>query len=384
MTGDRWHTQGMGNTSGIGHDHLEFTVALHQAAADPSANTCWSPFSVASAVGLVTSGARGLTRDELLTALLGDKSADLAALGAALTKAGQLAWDERRGEHEPVVAVSNTLWADTSIEILESFTTELDRWSSGSVRQAPFGTAPEQARELINSEVARTTRDLIPELLPSGAVRRETRAALVNALYLKCAWRYRFDHGTVLRPFHTPAGAVDVPTMALVETVGYAHLDGWRVVGLPAVGGVDVVVLLPDGDLGEAERSLDGGALAGLLAAPRSTEVALRLPRLRLSTGFELTSALRRLGVRTVFTDDADLGGISPSQLAVESVFHEAVLTVDESGFEGAAATAVMMRLTSASTSEPVPVVVDRPFLLVVRHAETGVVYFTARVVDPS
>jgi serine protease inhibitor len=33
--------------------------------------------------------------------------------------------------------------------------------------------------------------------------------------------------------------------------------------------------------------------------------------------------------------------------------------------------------------AEPVEVIVDRPFLLLVRHAVTGVVYFFARVVDP-
>jgi serpin B len=43
-----------------------------------------------------------------------------------------------------------------------------------------------------------------------------------------------------------------------------------------------------------------------------------------------------------------------------------------------------MMRLMSLPTGQPVEVRVDRPFLLVVRHRETGVVCFLARVVDPA
>jgi serpin B len=83
-----------------------------------------------------------------------------------------------------------------------------------------------------------------------------------------------------------------------------------------------------------------------------------------------------------VFGNDADLSGISPVPLAVEAVLHESVLEIDEQGLEGAAATAVMMRLASLP-SPGVELTVDRPFLFLVRHAATGVVYFVARVSSP-
>jgi serpin B len=364
--------------------HLAFTLALHRAAAsDPERNACWSPYSVASALGLVAVGARGMTRDELVVMLLGEKSGDLRALGQVLAKAAELT-PPGPDDEEPILEVANTLWTDTSIEIRDDFARELTRWCGGTVRPAPFRRAQEEARELINTDVAQTTRGLIPELVPKGAIREDTRAALVNALYLKCAWRNRFIEGaTRPRPFHAPDGAVDVPTMELSESVGYAARDGWQVVSLPAVGGVQAVVLLPDTDLASAEPELSAGSLARLLEAPRSTQVRLRLPKVDVSRQAELSPPLGQLGVRTVFQDDADLSGISPKPLAVQSVLHEAVLKLDEQGLEGAAATAVMFRLTSIQLGEPLRVDVDRPFLLLVRHAETGVIYFMARVVKP-
>jgi serine protease inhibitor len=363
--------------------HLAFTLALHRVTApDPGSTVCWSPFSVASALGLVTQGANGSTRDELATLLLGDTAGDIGALGKLLVQAGELE-PARGGDDEPVIAVANTLWADESIEVLVPFVEELGRWSSGKVREAPFQTAPQRARELINVDVAKTTRDLIPELLPPDAVNELTVSSLVNALYLKCAWRQRFTEGaTGPRPFHAPTGTRDVPTMTLSERIGYAAQNGWQVATLRAVGGVEAVVLLPDGDLAEAEAALDAESLATLLDAPRLTQVDLSLPRLRVSTKAELTTQLRQLGVRKVFTRDADLSGISPTPLAVDMVLHEAVLTIDEQGLEGAAATAVMMRMVSMVTHSE-RMVVDRPFLLVVRHAATGVVYFLARVTEP-
>ena len=365
--------------------HLEFTLTLHRATApDLAANVCWSPFSVASALGLVAQGARGLTRDELAVLLVGEKSGDLAELGALLTRAGVLE-QHRDKEDEPVIAVANTLWADESIDVYASYVDELGRWSSGMVRAAPFRQDPSRARDMINLDVAKTTRDLIPELLPPDAIGEDTVSSLVNALYLKCAWKHRFAEGaTSPRPFHTPGGTKDVPTMELSERIGYAATDGWQVVGLPAVGGVEAVVLLPDTDLATAEPGLDAERLARLLDAPRHQQVQLWLPKVDVRTQAELSPPLGQVGVRTVFSRDADLSGITASELAVQAVLHEAVLKLDEQGLEGAAATAVMMRLMSMPTGQPVEVHVDRPFLLVVRHKATGVVYFLARVVDPA
>ena len=363
---------------------LAFILNLHRAAApDLTANVCWSPFSVASALGLLTQGARGLTRDELAVLLVGEKSGDIGELGALLKRASVLA-PHRDNEDEPVIAVANTLWTDESVEILASFVEELGRWSSGTVQSAPFQQDAEGARKLINLDIAKTTRDLIPELLPGGAVTAETVSALVNALYLKCAWRFRFVEGaTTPLPFHTPSGTVDVPTMALSEQIGYAATDGWQVARLPAIGGVEAAVLLPDGDLATAEPELDADLLAHLLDAPRSRQVNLRLPKLKVRTKVELADPLNQLGVHTVFTNAADLGGITAERIAVQRVLHEAVLKVDEQGFEGAAATAIMMRMVSMPMGKPIELHVDRPFLLVVRHQETGVVYFLARVNNP-
>ncbi|HEV2782586.1 MAG TPA: serpin family protein [Actinophytocola sp.] len=364
--------------------HLAFTLALHRALApDPTDDVCWSPFSVASAVRLVAAGAAGMTRDELVVLLLGDKSGDIQALGRLLDEAATLA-PAGRDEQEPVLAVSNTMWADASLRLREDFVDEVARTAGGSVQPAPFSTDPGAARKLINNDVAETTRGLIPNLVPDGAIRKDTRAALVNALYLKCGWRHRFaEEATVPGPFRVPGGTIEVPTMELTESVGYAARDGWQVIGLPAVGGVEATVLLPDGDLAETESWLDASMLADLIDAQRSTQVRLRLPKLDLSTQAELTPALNERSVRTVFTDDADLSGISPDSLAVQAVLHQSVLKLDEQGLEGAAATAIMFRLTGISMEQPVEVHVDRPFLLLVRHAATGVVYFAARVVTP-
>lgn len=367
-------------------DHLAFTLALHRAIApDTSQNSCWSPFSVASALGLTAEGAAGPTRAELASVLLGagegnlDEQAKLLAIGAELDP-------PRPNAEAPQLAVSNTMWTRQDVQLEPDYTAELERWPGGAVRGAPFDTAPEQARALINSDVADTTHDLIPELIPPGVINTGTLAALVNALYLKSAWLNDFPtSATKPAPFHTPSGSRQADTMRLTKRLGYAHRHGWQAVALGAQGGLHATVLLPDGDLADAETALTPAVLADLLSATDTARVSLWLPKLDVTGRSELAPALAGLGVRTLFTDHADLSGISAShRLKVSAVLHEAVLRVDEQGFEGAAATAMVFRAAAMLREEdPIDVRVDRPFLFLVRR-DDGPIYFLARVTDPT
>ncbi|WP_034270536.1 serpin family protein [Haloechinothrix halophila] len=378
-------------------EHLRLCLALHRVLAAEGGTTCFSPYSVASALGLVYQAARGSTADEL-RALLSEDEPDIAKQLELLADAAVL--DTGRDGEEPVIAVSNTLWAWDQLRLNDDFGADLAAWPGAKLAHAPFVTDPEGAREAINADVARTTRDLITELVPSGAVTVDTVASLVNALYLKAAWRNPFAVAqTTDGVFHTPGGDRTVPMMRQVEQLGYAEADGWRAAVLPAAGGVQAVVLLPDAAassaaasgaapasaLATAESSLDADTLSGLLDGVRTRRVSLRLPRVDVGMNVSLNSALGELGVAELFTPDADLTGLSDDpRLLVSDALHESVLKLDEDGLEGAAATAMMIRLTSVSVEEPVSFVVDRPFLLLVRHTTTGAVYFLARVTDPT
>jgi serpin B len=112
-------------------------------------------------------------------------------------------------------------------------------------------------------------------------------------------------------------------------------------------------------------------------------KVELSVPRFRVESQASLTEPLRALGVTAAFTDDADFSGITPESAQIDRIEHKAVLDVDEDGFEGAAATAVVMVPAGLDMSRPMEFRVDRPFLVVVRHPASEAVYFLARVIEP-
>lgn len=166
--------------------------------------------------------------------------------------------------------------------------------------------------------------------------------------------------------------------MKVTEKFRYARHPGWQTIGLPAASGVEALVLLPDDSL---DQPLD----PSVLTAQSYTRLELSLPKVDVREKFELKTTLRQLGVERMFTRQADFTGLSPSErLFVDDVIHEAVLRVDEEGLEGAAATAITFRTVSLELpTEPIVVNVDRPFLLLVRHARSGAIYFMAQIARP-
>jgi serpin B len=61
---------------------------------------------------------------------------------------------------------------------------------------------------------------------------------------------------------------------------------------------------------------------------------------------------------------------------------HKAFVSVDEAGTEAAAATAVIVNVTSVPES-PIEVTIDRPFIFLIRDIETGAILFVGRVLNP-
>ena len=84
----------------------------------------------------------------------------------------------------------------------------------------------------------------------------------------------------------------------------------------------------------------------------------------------------------TAFSQTADFSGITETvPLQIASVIHQSFVEVNEEGTEAAAATAVIMDITSIS---PEPVFyADHPFIFFIEHEDTGQILFMGKVENP-
>jgi serpin B len=160
---------------------------------------------------------------------------------------------------------------------------------------------------------------------------------------------------------------------------------GFEAVAIPYQAMSMIVILPGAGQFAAVERLIDTDLVERVVSELRTRLIALGLPKFELEWGCELGEALGALGIRRVFDpDEVDLSGISdhPEGLFVSEVVHQARVHVDEYGTEAAAATAMWLAGSAEMPQESYPMVVDRPFLFLIRDDLTGAILFVGRVTE--
>ena len=255
------------------------------------------------------------------------------------------------------------------------------------MRLVDFQRDPEGVREVINGWVADQTNDRITELLPQGIIDTLTRLVLTNAVYFKASWVFPFPkENTADGPFHLLDGStVQTPMMNFDKRTMYGEVDGVQAVELPYAGfQYSAYVVVPaEGEFEEFERTLDAEAVEAILDGLRDAQVKLTMPKFEFESSFNLNETLAALGMPSAFNpSEADFSGMDGTrELYISDVVHKAFVSVDEEGTEAAAATGVVM---NTSLPPPAELVVDRPFLFLIRHNQTGAILFVGRVLDPT
>lgn len=254
-----------------------------------------------------------------------------------------------------------------------------------AMRIVDFENDTEPSRLAINGWVSDQTQEKIKDLLPPGSITALTRLVLTNAIYFKASWRFPFNERlTQEAPFRwLDGGQVTVPMMSLDSEFGYARGEGFQALELLYHGEkFSMVILLPDeGKFAAFESALEAGRLNAILGSLQPERLQLRFPKFSFEFNLPLKTILIQLGMADAFSETAaDFSGIDGTRrLFIHDVLHKAFVAVNEAGTEAAAATAVIIGVVSV----PPEVIVDRPFLFLIRERESGAILFLGRVVRP-
>ncbi|MBV8498758.1 MAG: serpin family protein, partial [Candidatus Eremiobacteraeota bacterium] len=188
--------------------------------------------------------------------------------------------------------------------------------------------------------------------------------------------------------FHVAGGgSVIAPLMHAHIPVLFGGLPNAQVGVLPFAGkDLSLVVIVPDqpDGLPAVEAQLTAPALTAAIDAAMSLGEAsdVTLPKFQILQDVNLIPVLENLGVHEAFGPDvADFSGIDGARdLYVQTVFHDAMISVDEQGAEAAAATGVGVGIASA----PPSLVADHSFAFVLYDHVTGSILFMGRLLDPT
>ena len=130
-----------------------------------------------------------------------------------------------------------------------------------------------------------------------------------------------------------------------------------------------------------------------MVASAVGRDIDLHLPRFRMESEFSLAETLKDMGMPIAFDPGgANFTGIvareaQEANLFISAVIHKAFVSVEETGTEAAAATAVIVDdgtgLPDEPSPPPVPFRADRPFIVVIRDDPTDAILFVGRVLNP-
>jgi serpin B len=369
-----------------------FALDLYQSLRSRQGNLIYSPYSISLTLAMNYAGARGETEAQMahtLHFLPQDKlHAALNALDLELAQRG-------KGGSEDATPlqlnIASAIWAEQTIPFLQTYLDVLAQNYGAGIQLADFLNQYEAVRKEINNWVSKETNDKIQDLLPENVLKPSTRMVLVNAIYFKADWRIPFDpNNTHDAPFHLLDGSeVQVKMMSeSLSGVPYAQGDGYQAISLPYQGETaSMVIIVPDeGRFEEFESTLDLQKLDEILGSMQpGGGLQLELPKFSFTTDLGLKEQLTSMGMPDAFDPDhADFSGMTGnSDLYIDNVLHKAFVAVDEKGTEAAAATGVVMDVTSIMLPD-MTLTIDRPFFFMIRDLPSGQILFAGRVLNPA
>ena len=373
-----------------------FAFDLYRALAQGQRNLFYSPYSVSLALAMAFAGAGGETERQMadtLRFLLPQDRLHPAfnALNLALASQGRgMASQDDSGLR---LNIANAVWGQDSHEFKAASLDVLAKHYGSEIRRVDFRRAPEEARTNINDWVAHETENRIKDLITPGAIEPTKGLLLTNAIYFKAAWQLPFDErATTPGPFHPlEGGYIETPMMRQEGKLAYTGGDGYQAVELPYDGGeVVMAILLPDtGRFREFEDLLDASMVDGIIDNLEFRRVFLAMPKFEVKASFALADTLEAMGMPNAFDErTADFSGMDGMSclagddgcLLITDVVHQAFVSVDETGTEAAAVTAVLAETKSADPHGPVRLTVDRPFIFLVHDRQTGTILLVGRV----
>ncbi|KAL3732775.1 hypothetical protein ACJRO7_022317 [Eucalyptus globulus] len=341
-------------------------------------NLVFSPVSIHVVLSLITAGSAGPTRDQLLS-FLKAKSTDHLHYFASQIVA--IVFTDGSPAGGPKLSFANSVWIDKSLTFKPSFQQVVDASYKAATNLADFETKAVEVTREVNTWAEKETRGLIKEVLPADSVDPSTRLIVANALYFKGAWNDQFDSSRTKDNdfFLLNGNSVQVPFMTSDNKQIVRAYDGFKVLGLPYKQGEDqrhfsMYLFLPNGKDGlpalVEKVGSESGFLNRHLPYNKVTVGEFRIPRFKISSGFEASEDLKKMGLVLPFSSEGGLTEmVNFLNPLVSHVFHKSFIDVSEKG------------------TEPLPnnldFVADHPFLFLVREDLSGTVLFVGQVFNP-
>lgn len=366
-----------------------FDLLRRLTAATPSQNVFFSPYSVSAATTLCANGASGATRTAVLKTLRLNAE-DLSAANATQASLHEyLANTDWRIQ----VKTGNSLWADNTVDLRPEYVASMKSDLKADVESADLHSSEGMAR--LTGWISRNSNAQLASGTPIMGL--DEHIALVNTITFHGKWKDQFkrakthpgkfsleDGTTKTLPMMSRSGAVQTTGDRFGSEGGY-----YTAVNLPyGDGSMSMLIVLPEHDY-EAHLSdlfplLTTKQIDQWMGSMKTHSTGVVMPRFKVDCRPELDSALKMMGLDPAYepatADFSNMGkGRNGLPISLNRTIHHAYLEVDEEGTRAGALTLHYKGVRGINR----PVVVDRPFICLIRDNRTAMILFAGAIYDP-
>lgn len=371
----------------IARDNTLFTLDLYNQLKMTDGNLFFSPFSIFTALAMTWAGARENTAVQMAETLhFTEKPAQFhRAIGDLISQLNAV-----QKETDVELSIANAIWAQKGYQFLDEFFRIVQQSYQADLKQVDFSSAAESARQAINAWVEQQTNEMIKDLLPPKVLNALTRLVLVNAIYFKGFWDNQFKSRDTreMEFWLLTEVAVKMPMMHQEHQFGYWENDWLQIIEMPyKEESLSLIVLLPKEKTGitDLEQKLNFENMMAWQSRLRKRKVIVFFPKFKIESQFSLGQTLALMGMPDAFDPElADFSAmVGQKELYISAVIHKAFLEVNEEGSEAAAATGVVVSVTSIAPSPPI-FKADHPFVFFIRDNKSQSILFLGRVLNPA
>ncbi|XP_006839612.1 PREDICTED: alpha-1-antitrypsin [Chrysochloris asiatica] len=359
-----------------------FAFSLYHEVANTSntTNIIFSPVSIAVAFALLSLGTRSNTQAQILKGL----EFNLTEISEAEIHESfqHLLNTINHPDNQLQLTTGNGLFVNESMKLVEKFLEDAKTLYHSEAFSVNFKDT-EAAKKQINDYVEKGTQGKIVDLIKE--LDESTVFAMVNYIFFKGKWKKPFqEEHTEDADFHVDeATTVTVPMMRRLGmfNVHYQEeLSSW-VLHMDYMGNVTAIFILPEqGKMQQLEAGLTMDSFHKIVDHKYMRSAKVFLPKVSISQSYNLKELLGKLGITQVFSNAADLSGITTmAPLKLSKAVHKAMLTMDEKGTVATGATV----FEAIPMSIPPTVKFDHPFFMVIFDKKTKSPLFVGRVVNP-
>lgn len=338
-------------------------------------NIMLSPTSLNFALGMIAEGAKGETKEALKEYLGTD---DFAAYAKQyMENIKKYNSDEENYGYKSKLKIADAVWADDGLKLQDVFKKRVSSNFSAKVENLDFSNTDKTCKR-INKWCDKNTEGLIPKIITPDTISKDTELCLTNSLYFESGWSG--DPWTLSNKKEKFGDKEKTKYMTCAGDRYYEN-DKATAFGRNYANGLSFIGILPNEEGDFTLEDLDIESL--LKSEPEYDEVYCKMPKLNFETSAILNDMLSDIGLKNIFSNDADFSGIADKNTKVSTILQKTKLELDENGTKAAAVTMAVMERMSAMTPDPVvkSVELTRPFAFLIFDEMNNEILFMGKVV---